>query len=152
VNLDVGVARALDPRQRPQRAVRKCHGTSQVGDQALHRLADPPRGVGPEGRVHSWLIAAQRTQEADDALLHQLRVFDTGRVPINPGERTYRRHEGLHEPIAGYRIAAGGTGHEPALLRARESGPARHMARRGAAWHEAVVLGVNEGRLHVIHL
>jgi hypothetical protein len=50
----------------------------QLGDELLHRLADPPRCVRPERDAAFGVVALERAQEPDDALLEELRPLDGG--------------------------------------------------------------------------
>ena len=68
--------RALELREVPQRAVGEHHRPGQLGDQLLHRLAHPPRRVPPERHAERRVVALQRAQQPDHALLHQLHAGD----------------------------------------------------------------------------
>jgi hypothetical protein len=59
-----------------QRAVGEHHRPGELGDELLHRLAHPPRGVAPERDAALGLEALERAQQPDDALLQQLGALD----------------------------------------------------------------------------
>jgi hypothetical protein len=48
------------------------------------RLAHPPNRIAPEGHPQLGVIALQRAQEPDHALLHQLHASDGRRPPVQP--------------------------------------------------------------------
>jgi ATP/maltotriose-dependent transcriptional regulator MalT len=56
----------------PQGAVGEDHRPGRLGDELLHGLAHPPRGVPPEGHAAARVVALHRAQHADDALLEEL--------------------------------------------------------------------------------
>ena len=77
-----------DARELAQRAVGEDHRPGQLGDELLHRLAHPPGGVGPERRAERWVVALERAEEADDAVLHQLGPVDGADVAVSRARPT----------------------------------------------------------------
>ena len=72
----------------------------QLGDLPLHRLAHPPRGVGPERRAERRVVALEPPEEPDHALLHELSPVDGSRVLEVPRDRAHERHVRLHQLLA----------------------------------------------------
>jgi len=94
MRLEVLAPCASDPRELADRAVREHHRTGELGDELLHRLADPPRRIRPSAQLaaadgdraavetrHARESAGERLDACADGLLlaalrgnHQLRA------------------------------------------------------------------------------
>lgn len=110
--LAVGV---LEPGEVAERTVRQHHGSGQLRDEPLHRLAHPPGGVPPERHAAVGLIAVQRAQKAERPLLKQVEAIDRARGTVVARHRRDQRHERLDQLATGVAIARLGALHELAL-------------------------------------
>ena len=102
-------------RELAQRAVGEHDWPGQLGDDLLHGLANPPRGVRPERGAQIGVVALQRPKHADDPLLHELGAIDAGRVRVDARDAADKRHERLDQPGARARAVAACRAHEIAL-------------------------------------
>ena len=94
-----------------------------MSDELLHRLANPPRGVGPEWGLEARVKTLSGPQEPNDALLQQLRAVHERRVAIGSGDARDQGHEALNELVARGLVTARGGADQSALTRRREPVP-----------------------------
>ena len=88
----------LDARELTQRSVGKDDRARQLADDLLHRLTHPPHRVPPERHAAVWLVALERAQEADDALLHQFFAVND-RPAVRAGDAGNQRGKPLYKLI-----------------------------------------------------
>ena len=131
--LQVLAASVLDPRELARRPVGEDDRAGQLGDELLHGLPDPPRRVGPERRALLEVVAAERAQQADDALLHELAPVDGRGTAVDAGHAADERHERFDQLIARRVIAALGGPDQLALAREREPRAAGRATSQSAA-------------------
>src|SRR5215203_6699221 len=62
VDLQVRLARGLDPSEASDRSVRQRYGPRQLRDEFLHRLAHPERGVRPKRSAKPGVVSMRREQ------------------------------------------------------------------------------------------
>ena len=112
----VGAAGVVDPCELALGAIGQHDRPSQLGDQLLHRLADPPCGVRPEGRPAFAVEALERDEQAHDALLHQLGTLDARRLAVEAGVARDERSERVDQLLARLAATLLGGQNERALL------------------------------------
>jgi hypothetical protein len=121
VRLDVRPASFANACERALRPVREHGRPRQLRDELLHRLADPPGGVGPERRFDRRVEAPDRPQQSDDTLLQELGALNPGSSAVASRDSRDRGQERLDEHLA-RRLVAAGCGHYELPFPSRREG------------------------------
>jgi hypothetical protein len=132
VCLEMLALRVLHTGQLTQRSVGEHHGSRHLRHELLHRLADPPGGVGPERGAASGVVAIEGPRQPDDAFLHQLAAIDRPGAAIDARHAGDQRHEGLDQLAASPGIAVLSRQQQSALESQRDGVVAFTQVRSGA--------------------
>ena len=104
--------RAAQPRKLAKGAIGEDDRVGDLGDELLHRLAHPPRGVRPEGRAAAGVEARKGAQQAEHAGLDELLGGDRRRAAVAARHGADGRHERGNELIVGAPVTGHGAPNE----------------------------------------
>jgi hypothetical protein len=125
MGIQVLASRGLDLSEASHSSVRQDHGPRQLGDEFLHGLSYPKRGIGPERCPKPWVVSLRRRQEAGDPLLHEFLSLDPRAGWELASETGDGRQEGVDQLSGCIRIPGLGGEHQTRLLLRREPFGAR---------------------------